>query len=375
MILERTTVKAGQVDPRGTIHTVCPYFTMFPLRFPLETLSRHAREGGWVLDPFCGRGTTNFAARMLGLPSYGVDSSPVAAAIALAKLPLVSTAAVLKAAERALRKEADVVVPRGEFWRRAFSPGTLRDICRLRQALTASCERDEQVVLRAVLLGILHGPRNRGLPTYLSNQAPRTYAPKPQYAAGFWRRHRMSPPRVDVLELVARRCECVLAHQYPPGQGRVALGDSRKRATYPRGRRFRWIVTSPPYYGLRTYQQDQWLRLWFLGGHDTVDYSYPSDSVRHTGPEVFADDLRAVWTQCARSSSPGARMIVRFGSIRDREVDPAGLLRHSLRDTGWAVRRISDAGDAHRGKRQAEQFVRAPARALREIDLHARLEG
>ena len=32
-----------------------------------------------VLDPFCGRGTTVFAARTLGHAGYGVDSSPVAA--------------------------------------------------------------------------------------------------------------------------------------------------------------------------------------------------------------------------------------------------------------------------------------------------------
>ena len=39
------------------------------------------------------------------------------------------------------------------------------------------------------------------------------------------------------------------------------------------GRQAKLIVTSPPYYGLRTYVSDQWLRNWFLGGADRVDYS------------------------------------------------------------------------------------------------------
>src|SRR6266850_7771505 len=63
------------------LNGVCPYYTMFPLDFPLKRL-RNARPGEWVIDPFCGRGSTNYAARLLGLPSVGVDSNPVAAAIA-----------------------------------------------------------------------------------------------------------------------------------------------------------------------------------------------------------------------------------------------------------------------------------------------------
>ncbi len=73
-------------EPLKALNAVCPYYTMFPLDFPLRTLAGRARKGDWVADPFCGRGTTNFAARLLGLPSVGVDSSPVAVALTQAKL-------------------------------------------------------------------------------------------------------------------------------------------------------------------------------------------------------------------------------------------------------------------------------------------------
>src|SRR5687768_8325563 len=75
------------------LNTVCPYFTMFPLEFPLQFLG-DAPSGKWVLDPFCGRGTTLFAARALGLNAVGIDANPVAAAIAAAKVARVNATSV-----------------------------------------------------------------------------------------------------------------------------------------------------------------------------------------------------------------------------------------------------------------------------------------
>lgn len=59
---------------------------MFPLSFPLDVLKRRVGAGEVVLDPFCGRGTTNFAARILGLSTVGIDFSPIAIAATAAKL-------------------------------------------------------------------------------------------------------------------------------------------------------------------------------------------------------------------------------------------------------------------------------------------------
>ncbi len=358
----------------ASVHTVCPYFTMFPIEFPVRVL-RRAQSGDSVLDPFCGRGTTNYAARTLGLASVGIDSSPVAAAIAEAKLPRVQPEAVIRCGHAILaasRERPDL--PRGAFWQWAFHEETLLDLCTLRGSLLRRCSSDTRIVLRAIILGALHGPRNRGLPSYLSNQAPRTYAPKPGYALRFWRSRGLRPPRVDVLDLIRRRAAHYLSEQPAAGRGAIIRGDSRDRRSFPSRRRYHWVITSPPYYGMRTYLPDQWLRYWFLGGPDHVDYSHPSDAVVHAGPETFADDLRQVWLNAAAVSKPGAHLVVRFGAIHDRLQPPLDLLRSSLRETGWRVTTIHDAGDAHAGRRQADQFKGASARALREHDVYARLE-
>lgn len=70
----------------NALNAICPYFTMFPLEYPNRVLKKHLKEQPVVLDPFCGRGTTLFSARKFGLSAWGIDSSPVAVAIAKAKL-------------------------------------------------------------------------------------------------------------------------------------------------------------------------------------------------------------------------------------------------------------------------------------------------
>ncbi len=43
---------------------------------------------------------------------------------------------------------------------------------------------------------------------------------------------------------------------------------------------------------------DQWLRNWFLGGPDTVDYS-GCGQIAYLSPEHFSSDLRRVWRNAA----------------------------------------------------------------------------
>src|SRR2546421_9692688 len=107
---------------------------MFPVEFPFSILSKYASKADWVLDPFCGRGTTNYASRMLGLPSIGIDSSPVAVALSQAKLANTSPSAIVRAARQVLDEvTAPAEVPMGEFWEWAFDKDVLHTICRLRE--------------------------------------------------------------------------------------------------------------------------------------------------------------------------------------------------------------------------------------------------
>lgn len=354
--------------PETALNRVCAYFTMFPLRFPHRILARAAAHHR-VLDPFCGRGTTNYAARLAGLYSVGIDASPVAVAIAAAKLVQATPRSVMRAYDEIFEAPAaSTHCPEGEFWRWAYAPNTLRIIARLRAALLADCRSDSRIALRAILLGALHGPIWK-TPTYLSNQAPRTFAPKPRYSVAFWKTRNMCPTERDVRSLIETRATRYLGRETSKAQGRVLLGDSR-HAEPGRYGKFDWVVTSPPYYGMRTYVPDQWIRNWFVGGPPHTDYSMDGQ-VEHRTPDVFADDLKAVWQRAASAANPGARLVVRFGGINDRKADPLSIIKASLAETPWEMATIKAAGTASSGRRQAVGFASEQAEAKSEYDIWA----
>jgi hypothetical protein len=343
---------------------------MFPLAFPLSILKRRARPGDLVLDPFCGRGTTNFAARSVGLHSLGVDSSPVAAAITASKLVIVTADEILGEARRILAEREAREVPAGDFWQWAFHPTVLDALCRFREELLEDCTTDARIALRGIVLGALHGPKQKTFPSYFSNQCPRTYAPKPAYATRFWQARGLVPEPVDVLAVIERR-----ARRYYGATtvvtGEVRLADSREvealKPDTPEAL-FDWVITSPPYYGMRTYIPDQWLRNWFVGGPDTVDYTSLSQVV-HSSPEDFAADLRQVWRNVERVCTEDATMVIRFGGITDRRANPLDLIKGSLSDSGWRIMTIKKAGSATAGKRQANTFLRKRSTPMVEYDV------
>ena len=356
------------------LNAICPYFTMFPLDFPMKVIERHAQKGSWVLDPFCGRGTTNFAARALGIPSVGVDCSPIAVAIAKAKTVRSTVDAVVDALNEYLEFDLTEPIPHGSFWKRAYHPKTLESLCRIRAALIKDCTTSAQVTLRALLLGALHGPLTKGAPSYFSNQCTRTFAPKPKYAVKFWKARSLHPQRINVRDLVQRHAKRYLEEQPQLTPGLIYLADSKALDRLSLPRRINLVITSPPYYGMRTYRPDQWLRNWFLGGPNEVEYGQPEGSLSHKSENDFARELGDVWRSASSVCAENARLVCRFGGIRARSADPHDLIKRSFKDTRWKITTMRSAGNATQGKRQASQFGGRSSNSPRqEFDVYAQL--
>src|SRR5689334_18642800 len=113
-------------DPKYALNAICPYFTMFPLEYPLKLLKKHIGDSTIVFDPFCGRGTTIYAARNLGIQAWGFDTSPIAVAIAKAKLASAELQEVIELAKKFIAVEPKHI-PQTNFFRYAYSSATLRE--------------------------------------------------------------------------------------------------------------------------------------------------------------------------------------------------------------------------------------------------------
>lgn len=353
-------------------NAICPYYTMFPLEYPIGIIKKYRQKNTIILDPFCGRGTTIYAARKFDLRSYGLDTSSIAASIAQAKVASAKPDAVLELAKKLLAT-APRDVPETEFFQRAFAPSTLLEVCALREGLLSTPKTHAAAILRAAALGCLHGPINvSGKASYFSNQMPRTFASKPDYSVRFWRDRSMKPPVVSVLEVLRKKLARI-SDLDAPSPGRltdIKCGDARSAASYRRVRNATVIVTSPPYYGMTTYVEDQWLRNWFLGGPKEIDYGN-DQQMSHSSPDAFIADLAKVWRNVLKASDDDAHLYVRFGAIPSVKSDPRHILKASLEEAdGWNLLSVRNAKTSNAGKRQAAQMGRGSDPA-EEFDFHA----
>ena len=116
-------------------------------------------------------------------------------------------------------------------------------------------------------LGTLHGESEKS-PSYLSNQIPLIISTKPAYSVRFWKNHGFTAPERDTFALLRRQAAYRYESPRPDGRGWVFHKDMRQLpwvADQLPGP-IRLVVTSPPYLDVTNFEENQWLRLWFLGG-------------------------------------------------------------------------------------------------------------
>lgn len=327
---------------RNPLHAICPYFAMFPEEFVARHILAFTRPDDLVLDPFCGRGTTILESLLQRRRAIGTDVNLVAACVSGAKADIPARQDVL---DRLVDLEAAsqgsvVAMPEGEFFEWCFHPETLREILFLRSTLAWRTDRVDRFI-SAVLLGALHGESHRS-PNYLSNRMPRTISTKPAYSVGWWKERGLVPDRREVFSILRTLVNFRLAGEVPAGHGRVVLQDARMCASeFPEfAGQVKLVVTSPPYLDTTDYSEDQWLRIWFLGGP-----SYPTRGMngddRLTSIERYWAFLREAWEGCAALLAPGATIAIRIGGKKLSVDETTVGLTESLSATFGGVRMLS----------------------------------
>ena len=322
---------------RNLLDSLCPYFTRFPLSFPLDILKKETRSR-LVLDPFCGCGTTLLAARLTGHRSLGTDIHPVAVALSRAKLARTTLEEVLQRAKDILSRES-ILEPEenSEFFECCFHPEVLKDLQLFRQRYHREKMDDTEELLYGILLGILHGPVHKG--PYLSNSMPASFSPSQEVLFARWRSDHSSPPARNILQCIAQKAYGLKGCPARPSFGQVEqisfdqIDSSRTHSP------FDLIITSPPYFGLSNLCCGQWLRSWLLRENSTFPPS--GREMNHTSLQDYTNTLAELWQRLTLCCREGASLWLRFGKVPESGAPPTlELLDESLTraETQWIMR-------------------------------------
>ncbi len=228
-------------------------------------LAKFPGEGGPVLDPFCGSGTTLVEATLAGRPAYGLDVHPLAVRIARVKCSLWPTEnlevlaqeaqKVGEEAEELARKKGKSTSDRKPHRDEAkwFQPHIRYELANIRSGIDAVENSRIQDALEIALSSILVKVSNRR-----SDSNAATH--KPNLSRGF------------TSQFYQRRCEELVqflnAFQQDAPEGakspKIREGDARELHRFDEGI-MELVICSPPYVGTYDYFSHQAMRSGVLG--------------------------------------------------------------------------------------------------------------
>lgn len=356
---------------RHRFHSISPYFAMFPETFVEKHLAGSRREGV-VFDPFCGRGTTVFQALLQDRAAVGCDLNPVAVCISGAKCNAPTQSQVNSRIDDLRRNFSEPYDDAwkghlGAFFELCFHHNTLQQVLYLRSVLDWRNHKVDRFIA-ALCLGALHGESHRS-PNYFSNRMPRTISTKPEYSIRWWQRHGYMPPIRDAFEILERMTAYRFRTPPPRRSGRVVESDARSASkVFPSETgRVTDVITSPPYLNTTNYREDQWLRLWFLGGPPLVEYDHRDD--RHVNKGAYWKFLQGSWSGLSPLLAHEARIVIRIGGRQmEKKELRGGLLKTLTYGLGREVRLLDRGVTSGVTSSQSNSFRGVKASKLEEHD-------
>lgn len=351
---------------------------MFPEAFVDRWVEELTRPGDLIADPFSGRGTTAFTALLAGRRALACDVNPVAYVLSRAKTNAPSQRAVLMRLadlENEYEQQGDndvdaaALSPSEDFFGLAFAPHTLGQLVFLRRLLD-SRGSDTDCMLAALVLGALHGEISSA--RYLSNQMPRTISTKPAYSTRYWRSRNLLPPQRDAFAVLRAATTYRYASAPPRRRATVLLEDMRELPRRVPARRVHLVVTSPPYLDTTSFEEDQWLRLWFLGGVPRPTKGLISRDDRLHTRDAYWQLLADLWRTLGHLLVPGGHVVVRIagrGLSTDALVD--GLAGTSCLSGRKAVLQHTEVSEI--AGRQTDAFRPGSIGLRTEVDCHFQL--
>lgn len=350
-------------------HAMCPYFAMFPPEFARDAIKKYSKKGDLVIDPFSGRGTTLLEARILGRNAIANDINPVAVTITRSKTsPLNLEKCILqieklredytRSSSKELKSEAKKLPP---FFHHAFHPSTLLQVLWLKRKLNR-VSSPEKIFIKTLCIAYLHGETQKTKLVYMSNNLPHTYCPKPEYSVNFWKDRGMLAPNVDAFDILVDRCKFRLQNSIQEElkeKGLCIQGDARKFGNNIKKftqKKAKLVVTSPPYLKITSYEEDQWLRLWFLGGTPYPSRGKITKDDQIVSQEKYIKFLGECWKSIAPILKDDGVIVCRIGQSSKDKFPLREIVQKSLDESGYRFKITKESFSPFKNNRQAIMF-------------------
>jgi len=278
-----------------SLHRICSRTGSFPPPLAYYFIVKYSRPGDKVLDPFSGKGTAPLEACLNDRVGVGNDLAPEAYVLTRAKVRPVSYRDVSRWAEwakpRVLREAHEYRIEDIEDEVKIFyNKYTLKQILAVRDLVEELEDEDLSNFLKALMLGILHGPSG----IHLSIRCSHSFSMSPGYVKKYIKENHLKKPRRDVLKCLMLKAERVFKDGIPAVKGYAFMNDARSLPIEDESIDF--VITSPPYFNMQTYAWDNWLRLWFLGYRykDVREKLFHTNSLKKFNA-FFKDCLREIF--------------------------------------------------------------------------------
>ena len=204
---------------------------------------------------------------------------------------------------------------------------------------------------------------------------PRTISTKPDYSVRFWEEHGYVAPERDVFNLIRRAVSYRYESNPPQSNACVFNADMRDlpRLLKDSGPAIRCAITSPPYLDVTSFEEDQWLRLWFLGGPPHPTYRKISRDDRYEDVASYWGLIADLWRVLGCVLQTKAHVVVRIGG---KGIAPEQLVNGLVATSAFSKRKAKLAFHevSNIKRRQTDSFRPGSKGCSFEVDCHFQLQ-
>jgi hypothetical protein len=204
---------------------------------------------------------------------------------------------------------------------------------------------------------------------------PRTISTKPQYSIKFWKSRDLKPPARDVFDVLDDRLGFRYETPPPDLKGQAYNLDVRNlpRAKPRLPPRIKFVVASPPYMNVTNYEEDQWLRLWFLGGPEKPVRSRMSKDDRIQSDDRYWSMIGDTWRSLGIILADHSDIIIRLGA-KGRSPEQLANCLHGMSVLSQRKVTLVSAEKTTIVKRQTDSFRPGAVGCSYEVDCHLHMK-